>query len=234
MADAIVRGRDARGERYAAPAGGGAEVAVAGAAAQPEAADHVDALLDRRTRLVTPFLAGVAERVARLCHRMARRFERGGRLLAVGASPADRSDVRHVAVEFVHPVIVGRRALPSLGVTAEGGALDLTEDVAVLPALADDVGPDVLVARQVIAHGRPGDVVLAFSTSGASRNVIAARREARRRGPATIALVGYDGGRIRAEGLADHAIVSPSQSVPRTQGAQATACHLLRELVERR
>ena len=53
---------------------------------------------------------------------MAERFARGGRLIAVGLSPAARSDVRHVAVEFVHPVIVGKRALPALGLTGESGA----------------------------------------------------------------------------------------------------------------
>ena len=64
-----------------------------------------------------------AERLARCCHRMAERFARGGRLVALGRSPAARSDARHVAVEFVHPVIVGKRALPAIGLAAEGGPL---------------------------------------------------------------------------------------------------------------
>ncbi|HZH25297.1 MAG TPA: hypothetical protein VEY49_10355, partial [Solirubrobacteraceae bacterium] len=64
-----------------------------------------------------------ADRIARLCHRAAERFARGGRLIALGRSPAARSDARHVAVEFVHPVIVGKRALPALALTAEGGPL---------------------------------------------------------------------------------------------------------------
>jgi hypothetical protein len=63
---------------------------------------------------------GVA-RLARLCHRMAERFARDGRLVAVGATAAGRSDARHVAVEFVHPVIVGKRALPAIGLTGETG-----------------------------------------------------------------------------------------------------------------
>ncbi len=61
------------------------------------------------------FFDGEAERIARLCHAMAERFAAGGRLIAAGASPAARSDARHVAVEFVHPVIVGKRALPAIG-----------------------------------------------------------------------------------------------------------------------
>jgi D-sedoheptulose 7-phosphate isomerase len=111
-------------------------------------------------------------------------------------------------------------------------ALDLVEDPAILTALANDIGPDVLFARQVIAYGSPGDTALAFSTSGGSGNIVAALAEARRRGLATVAFVGYDGGRILAEGLADHVVVSRSEHVPRIQEAQASAFHVLRELVE--
>src|SRR3954447_5893711 len=346
-----------------------------------------------------------SDRVARLCQAMAARFQGDGRLLAVGHSPAERSDVRHVTVEFVHPVIVGKRALPALGIAVEGGsldgqmrllaepadmvlpfgrhpetlaavavarergclgvdaavpdedpmraqeltetlyhvlwelvhvflehehsragaghspflypfleadavtdteavvadvaasvvmkaheaealreqtlgenaavlkaaagdlagrltaggrvlalgnggsatdamdlaadlraagrpALDLTEDTAVLTAIANDVGVDNVFARQVIAHGRPGDGLVALSTSGGSPNVIAGLAEARRRGLATVAFVGYDGGRIAAEGLADHVVVTRSEHIPRIQEAQATAWHVLRELIE--
>jgi D-sedoheptulose 7-phosphate isomerase len=83
----------------------------------------------------------------------------------------------------------------------------------------------------VIAHGRPGDALLAISTSGGSANVLAALAEARRRGLATIALVGYDGGEIASGELADHVVVTRSQHIPRIQEAQASAYHVLRELV---
>jgi D-sedoheptulose 7-phosphate isomerase len=86
----------------------------------------------------------------------------------------------------------------------------------------------------VIAYGREGDDLLALSTSGNSANVIAALAEARTRGLATIALVGYDGGRVAAEELADHVIVTRSEHIPRIQEAQASAYHVLRELVETR
>jgi D-sedoheptulose 7-phosphate isomerase len=112
-------------------------------------------------------------------------------------------------------------------------ALDLTEDAAILTALANDIGPDSLFSRQIIAYGGAGDVALALSTSGNSRSVLQALAEARRRGLRTIAFVGYDGGRVLAEGLADHVVVTPSQHVPRIQEAQASAYHVLRELVER-
>jgi D-sedoheptulose 7-phosphate isomerase len=75
-------------------------------------------------------------------------------------------------------------------------------------------------------------VLLAISTSGNSSNVIAALAEARRRGLRTVALVGYDGGRVADERLADHVVITRSQHIPRIQEAQAGAWHVLRELVE--
>jgi D-sedoheptulose 7-phosphate isomerase len=403
-----------------------ARVAEPIAGANPPA--RVAELLARRTDANARWFAAVADPLAHLCHRMAERFARGGRLIAIGASPQARSDVRHVAVEFVHPVIVGKRALPALGLTPEGGplveqveltaepddiaiaygedaetaaalataaargsltvaferigahwelvppgddpfvrqelaetayhvlwelvhvffehrgllegrsagpvhdtgassflypflgereqdlgailgdvrrsvlmkaeevgelreqtlgdnaeqlvsaaaalrarldaggnllalgnggsatdamdavadlrhaphgwpsrrALDLTEDTAIITAVANDVGVEAIFQRQVIAYGRGHDALLALSTSGGSDNVIAALAEARRRGLATIAMVGYDGGRILAEQLADHVIVTRSEHVPRIQEAQASAWHVLRELIEER
>jgi D-sedoheptulose 7-phosphate isomerase len=376
-----------------------------------------------RSEANSRFFGAEAERLARLCHLMAERFARGGRLVAFGRSPTARSDARHVAVEFVHPVIVGKRALPAIGLAGEGGnldrqvellaraddiaiafgadsdggeaaravararalgcltigfgaagaewefeppsddpyirqelvetlyhvlwelvhvffehrgllsgrserrghdagassflypflaerednlddvledvrrsvlmkadevgalraqtltegadvlaaaagairgrldgggallalgnggsatdamdvvadfraagrrAIDLTEDAAILTAIANDVGTDAIFLRQVIAYGSAGDALLAISTSGGSSNVIEALREARRRGLVTVALVGYDGGRIASEGLADHVIVTRSQHIPRIQEAQASAYHVLQTLV---
>jgi D-sedoheptulose 7-phosphate isomerase len=360
------------------------------------------------------FFGAESERIAQLCHRMAERFARGGRLLAVARSPRGWSDARHVAVEFVHPVIVGKRALPALALApeqlgalaepedmviaydpeedlsvpaargcltiafcpgtaadwvfvppttdefvaqelvetlyhflwehvhvffehrgllegrhakqvhdsgassflypflgeqetdldgvledvrrsvlmkareiaelreqtlsdgraaleaaaadlraafADGGrllalgnggsatdamdvvadfrssrpqrpAIDLTADSAIITAIANDIGTEAIFARQVIAYGRAGDVLLALSTSGNSDNVVAALGEARRRDIRTVAMVGYDGGRVAAESLADHVVVTRSEHIPRIQEAQASAYHVLRELVE--
>jgi D-sedoheptulose 7-phosphate isomerase len=380
---------------------------------------------EARTDAGQRFFDQHADQLARTCHLMAERFARGGRLIALGRSPTDRSDARHVAVEFVHPVIVGKRALPALGLAGEGGdvavqvdllagsddiviafghdtetalavslarergcltiafaacgaqhrfeppapdpyvrqelietlyhvlwelvhvffehrgllsgrgarpvhdagassflypflderedqlesvvtdvrqsvlmkaeeagalrrrtleenagvlteaaamlraalerggkllalgnggsatdamdvvadfrsgpdgcrrwpAIDLTEDVAIITAIANDIGPEAIFMRQVIAHGASGDVLIALSTSGGSENVLAALAEARRRAVATIAFVGYDGGRVAAERLADHVIVVRSEYIPRIQEAQASAYHVLRELV---
>jgi D-sedoheptulose 7-phosphate isomerase len=403
--------------------GAGVREAVPEVAQQP-----LGDLVERRGEANRMFFEAEADRIARLCHRMAERFARGGRLIALGNSPAARSDVRHVAVEFVHPVIVGKRALPAIGLSREGGplprqaelvlepddiaiafeaddpatgaalsvagargcltiafapagaewqfappsddpfvrqelvetlyhvlwelvhvffehrgllegreaapvhdtgassflypflaerehdleavvedvrqsvlmkaaevgelreatlaegrpvllaaatalrrsfdhggkllalgnggsatdamdvvadfhepprgwpprpALDLTEDSAILTAIANDIGTDAIFQRQVIAYGKPGDVLLSLSTSGNSLNVVEALAEARRRGLETIAMVGYDGGRIAADDLADHVVVTRSQHIPRIQEAQASAYHVLRELVER-
>jgi D-sedoheptulose 7-phosphate isomerase len=111
-------------------------------------------------------------------------------------------------------------------------ALDLTEDSAIITAVGNDVGIEAIFQRQVIAYGRPGDALLAISTSGNSENVIAALAEARRREMVSVAMVGYDGGRIADQRLADHVVVTRSQHIPRIQEAQASAYHALRELVE--
>jgi D-sedoheptulose 7-phosphate isomerase len=110
-------------------------------------------------------------------------------------------------------------------------ALDLTDDPAVLTAIANDIGVEAIFSRQVIAHGRADDTLLTLSTSGSSANVIAALAEARRRGLTTIAMVGYDGGRIAAEALADFVVIVRSEHIPRIQEAQASAYHTLVELL---
>jgi D-sedoheptulose 7-phosphate isomerase len=106
-------------------------------------------------------------------------------------------------------------------------AIDLTEDAPILTAVANDIGVEAIFSRQVIAYGLAGDALVALSTSGNSANVIAALGEARKRDMATIAFVGYDGGRIGAERLADHVIVTQSEHIPRIQEAQASAYHAL-------
>jgi D-sedoheptulose 7-phosphate isomerase len=147
----------------------------------------------------------------------------GGTVLALGngGSATDAMDA-----------VADLRSPPAGRGWAARRALDLTADPAILTAIANDIGPEAIFARQVIAYGGPGDVLLALSTSGGSGNVLAALAEARRRGMATIAFVGYDGGRIAAEGLADHVVVSRSEHIPRIQEAQASAWHVLRELME--
>ncbi len=78
------------------------------------ASELIDAAVAARVDAGRAFFEAEAPRIARCCHRMAERFAREGRLIALGPTPAARSDARHVSVEFVHPVIVGKRALPAL------------------------------------------------------------------------------------------------------------------------
>ena len=134
----------------------------------PAGIDLVGARLEQRTRANERFFAAESDRVARLCHRMAERFARGGRLIALGVGGAERSDVRHVTVEFVHPVIVGKRALPALGLSAEGGALAAQAELVAEPddiAIAFGDGPEVSAAL-AISTGR-GCLTIAFADVGA-------------------------------------------------------------------
>ncbi len=148
------------------------------------------------------------------------RFAAGGTLLALG-NGGSATDAMDVVADFVSGV----------GEWRPRAALDLTADTGILTAIANDIGVEAIFARQVIAYGRAGDTLLALSTSGNSGNVIAALAQARRQQLATIAMVGYDGGRVAAEGLADHVVVTRSEHIPRIQEAQASAYHVLRELV---
>jgi D-sedoheptulose 7-phosphate isomerase len=126
-------------------------------------------------------------------------------------------------VEFLSPP-AGHRPIP---------ALSLTNDVAVVTAVANDVSFDDVFLRQVIALGRPGDVVVGVSTSGNSENVLRGMHEARRRGMFTVGLAGYDGGRMAHDTALHHCFVVRSSSVHRIQEVQTTLYHVLWELVQR-
>ncbi|HSM08961.1 MAG TPA: phosphoheptose isomerase [Gemmatimonadota bacterium] len=165
--------------------------------------DIVKAALARRTAANASFFGAEAERTAALCHRMAERFARDGRLVALGRTPAACSDVSHVAVEFVHPVIVGKRALPALGLAAGSGSLRRQAELVLEP-------PDI-----VIAFGADDDA------SGETREALEVARE---RGCLTIA--------YGAAGAAwDFPVETPDPFV--RQEIAETHYHVLRELVER-
>ena len=166
-------------------------------------------------------LAEDAESLALACRDMAGRFTRGGRLLVFG-NGAGATDSQHVAVEFVHPVIVGKRALP---------ALSLVSDAATLMGVAERRGLDGVYAHQVRVLGRPDDIALGISGDGRCANVRAGLREAREAGMLTVALVGGDGGDIRSRGEADHCLVVPSDDPLVVKEGHVTAYHLLWELV---
>ena len=132
---------------------------------------RLEAQVQARTEANREFFARESERLARLCHAMAERFARGGRLIASGGSPTARSDARHVAVEFVHPVIVGKRALPAIGLTAEGGSLPAQVELLVRPddiVIAFGAASDVAGAAAVVQAARSrGCLTIAFARVGA-------------------------------------------------------------------
>jgi D-sedoheptulose 7-phosphate isomerase len=152
---------------------------------------------------------------------MARSFGDGARLFAFG-NGGSSTDAQAVATTFLCPG-PGRRPLP---------ALSLTDDVAVVTALANDVGFDVVFARQLAAFAKPGDIAVGLSTSGNSDNLIRAFEEASRRGLLTVGLAGYQGGKMAEVDTIDHLFVVPSSSVHRIQEAQTTTYHVLWELTQ--
>jgi D-sedoheptulose 7-phosphate isomerase len=163
-----------------------------------------------------------ADRLAACAEAMARSFAGGGKLLAFG-NGGSSTDAQDVVTTFMHPGGGGARPLP---------AISLTSDVAVVTALSNDVGFEVVFARQVAAWGRPGDVAMGLSTSGGSANVLRAFEEASRRGLLTVGLAGYDGGKMAEADTIDHLFVVPSSSVHRIQEAQTTVYHVLWELTQ--
>jgi D-sedoheptulose 7-phosphate isomerase len=166
-----------------------------------------------------------AERLAECANAMAARFAAGGRLYAFGNGGSSTD-----AAALVHRF---RRGGPG---AAGLPALALTEDVATLTALANDVSFDVVFARPLAAAGHPGDIAFGLSTSGGSRNVLAGFTAAHQIGMLGVGLAGYAGGAMAdaaGRGEIDHLFVMPSDSVHRIQEAQTTAYHLLWELTVR-
>ncbi len=179
-----------------------------------EKATEIVALRETMAQRYAGQLAGCA-------HALAVAFAGGGRLFTFG-NGGSSTDAQAVAQLFLDPE-PGTRALP---------AVALTGDVAVLTALANDVGFEVVFARQLAAFGRRGDIAVGLSTSGGSANVLRGFEEASRRGMVTVGFAGYDGGRMAAAGTIEHLFVVPSSSVHRIQEVQTTTYHVLWELTQ--
>jgi D-sedoheptulose 7-phosphate isomerase len=182
---------------------------------------RVTEILNRRTAPAQDLAAHAAD-VALACHAMARRFHRGGKLVVFGNGGAS-TDAQHVAVEFVHPVIVGKRALP---------AISLTADVATLTGIAATVGMAETFAHQLRFLGEPADIALGISTDGHCANVLRGLEQASEIGMLRVALVGGDGGRIAAGGVADHVLVARSADPRVVKEVHVTIYHVLWELVQ--
>jgi D-sedoheptulose 7-phosphate isomerase len=166
------------------------------------------------------FFATEAGRIAEACWAMARRFHRGGRLLAFG-NGAWATDAQHVSVEFVHPVIVGKRALP---------ALALTNDSATLSGLMAGGDTDMPFVRQIAVLARPQDIAMGFSPDGNCANVAAALSLARRMGLLTLGLAGCNGGLLGRSEL-DFCFVVQANDPLVIQETHETLYHILWELV---
>jgi D-sedoheptulose 7-phosphate isomerase len=166
-------------------------------------------------------LAGQAEAVASACHAMAMRFHLGGKLVTFGTG-ASSTDAQHVAVEFVHPVIVGKRALP---------AISLATDVATVTGVAAREGMAGIFAHQIRYLAEPADIALGISADGNCPSVLAGLEAARAGGLLTIALAGGDGGAIAASPAVDHLLVARSADPRIVKETQVTTYHVLWELV---
>ncbi|MEJ7814510.1 MAG: SIS domain-containing protein [Rubrobacter sp.] len=164
-----------------------------------------------------------AAAISHIAAAIAERLERGGKLIAFG-NGGSATDANDLVSDCVDPP-------PGWGVIP---AVSLSAEPANVTAIANDIGTEAIFTRQLIAHARPEDVAVGISTSGGSANILAALAEARKRALLTVGIVGYDGGRILDERLADHAVVVRSDYIPRIQEVQASIYHVLRGLLERR
>jgi D-sedoheptulose 7-phosphate isomerase len=173
-------------------------------------------------------LAASADRVAACGAAMAERFAAGGRLYAFG-NGGSSTDCATFATLFASPPTGSPASSPTGALPAYRAlpALNLVADQAVVTALGNDVGFDLVFSRQIIAHAAARDIAVAFSTSGSSRDLMAALREAHGRGLLTVGLAGYDGGEMAASGDVDYCFVVRSQSIHRIQESQALIGHHL-------
>jgi D-sedoheptulose 7-phosphate isomerase len=166
-------------------------------------------------------LAAQADAVAQACHAMAVRFHEGGKLVVFGTGAAS-TDAQHVAVEFVHPVIVGKRALP---------AISLTTDVATVTGIAEREGMAEIFSHQLRYLAAPGDIAIGICGTGACGSVLAGLATAREAGLLTIALTGRECLATAGSGPADHVLVADSDDPRVVKEMHVTMYHLLWELV---
>ena len=152
---------------------------------------------------------------------LAESYAKGGRLFTMG-NGGSSCDAAHLAVEFQHPVTTGRPALP---------AMNLGNDLAMFSAVANDVGIKHVFTRQLLAHARVGDVLVGFSTSGNSENLMAAFGAAKQAGVVCFGFAGHDGGEMQASSLLDCCLTVPTDSIHRVQETHLTCYHILWDLV---
>ena len=165
-------------------------------------------------------LAPLEEPLARAAAAVLSALTAGHKLMLCG-NGGSSSDAAHIAAECVCRFVGDRRPYPALALGVDGG---------LLTAIGNDYEFSDAFSRQVHAFGQPGDVLIGISSSGKSRNVLAAIEEARRRRMTTIALLGSDGGFTK--GAADIEMIVPGETTARIQEAQKFLLHVLCEIVE--
>lgn len=164
---------------------------------------------------LTPIIIRIRDRLSEL-------IDTDGRLLLCG-NGGSAADSQHWAAEWTVRFEKDRRAL---------SAIALTVDTSALTAIGNDLGFARVFSRQVEALGRPGDVLVAISTSGNSENIIQAVTVAKERGITTIGFTGRDGGTLAQ--LVDIALIVPSQNTARIQEAHEFIMHVLCELIDQK
>ena len=147
---------------------------------------------------------------------------RDGKKIMLAGNGGSAADAQHIAGEFVSRFMFDRTGLP---------AIALTTDTSILTAIGNDYGYDKLFSRQVQAHAQSGDVLIAYSTSGKSINIVAGLQEARSRGVVCIGKTGNRGGPMKD--LCEHYLDVPSADTPKIQEGHAVLGHILCGLVER-
>lgn len=165
------------------------------------------------------FYAANADRIAECCARMAAAFDAGRKLFVMG-NGGSACDAQHIAVEFMHPIIEKRPALP---------AIALNTDTAMLTAVGNDQDFSLAFTQQLSMLGAPGDIALGISTSGKSANVNRALQAARDAGLFTIGFSGRDGGRMPE--VCDYCFTVPSFSIHRIQETHETLLHVMWDLI---
>ena len=165
------------------------------------------------------FFARYAESLDEMSRALAGRFEKGGRLFAMG-NGGSLCDALHIAVEFNHPIIEKRLAFP---------AISLMTDIATMTAIGNDLDFTRVFVNQLRLQATPEDVAMVFSTSGKSPNLIYALEAAREKGMLTVAFSGKDGGRFPE--ISDYCYIVPSYSIHRIQETHATVVHIIWDLV---
>jgi D-sedoheptulose 7-phosphate isomerase len=182
-------------------------------------AEDLDSQLAEHLRVATKMVDLLPE-VDEVTRRLVKVFDNDGRVLTFG-NGGSAAEAQHLAGELVGRYRRARRPL---------AAIALTVDTAVVTCIGNDYAYKEIFARQVDAFARPGDMVIAFTTSGRSPNVVEGLRAARRRGAVSVLLGGGDGGPAAAH--ADHAIVVPSTTTSRIQEMHLLLLHMLSERLD--